>query len=308
MTPISFSTPLAKALFIFMAWSLSNMALAKEVTTSLNGLTLNGDLEMAEGKTLKDGVILFTHGTWMNKNYSTATMLKEFLPEAGLNVLTINLSLGVDNRHDESAMPCERTHTHKHTDAIPEIGAWVTWLKSQGVTNITLAGHSRGGNQTAWYAALHNKEAAIKHIVLFAPQLWDEQTEIKHYQEKYHKDLTKELAKANALIKQGKATQVMPHTDLVYCKDSNVTAESFADYHQLNANMDTIHLLPNITKPVLIFAGTEDKVVKHLPEKIAPLLKKQKNITVYIVEDSDHSFLDMSGEEAVEEMVNFIQN
>jgi len=308
MNTTSFSNALTKTLFIFMVWSLSNTAFAKEITLKAEGKTLNADLELAEGKTLKDGVVLFTHGTWMNKNYSTAAMLKEFLPEAGANILAINLSLDVDNRHDNAMMSCDRVHTHKHTDAISEISAWVNWLKSQGVNNITLAGHSRGGNQTAWYAALNNKEEAIKHIVLFAPQLWDEQNEIKHYQEKYHKDLTKELAKANALIKQGKADQVMQHTDLVYCKDSKVTAESFADYHQLNENMDTIHLLPSISKPVLIFAGTEDKVVKHLPEKIAPVLEKQKNITLYVVEDSDHSFIDMSGEEAVEEMVSFIQN
>ncbi len=38
-------------------------AQAEDVTTKLNDLTLRGNLELAAGKAVKDGVVLITHGT-----------------------------------------------------------------------------------------------------------------------------------------------------------------------------------------------------------------------------------------------------
>ncbi|MDX1796256.1 MAG: alpha/beta hydrolase [Hydrogenovibrio sp.] len=287
--------------------SFSQLASAKEVKIQADGMTLNADLVMAEGKTLKDGVVLFTHGTWMNDNYSTAKTLKTYLPESGINVLAINLSLGINDRHETAITACDRIHRHKHTDALKEIDAWVKWLEKQGVTNITLSGHSRGGNQTAWYAAEHDKDPAIKHIVLFAPQLWSQQDEVKDYQNRYHKNLNKLLAKAQALVRAGKGDTVMDHTDFVYCADTQVTAASFADYYANNPNMDTVHLLPKISKPVLVFAGTEDDVVKNMPEKIEPVLEKHSNIHLEVIDGATHFFRDFAGEEASEKMVNFIE-
>ena len=50
---------------------------------------------------------------------------------------------------------CATPHTHRHADAVEEIGAWLGWLQSQGVAKVALLGHSRGGNQTARFAAAH---------------------------------------------------------------------------------------------------------------------------------------------------------
>lgn len=221
--------------------------------------------------------------------------------------MAINLSLGKNDRHDQAMISCEQSHTHKHTDAIKEIGAWVQWLKKQGATAITIAGHSRGENQAAWYAAEYNNESAIKNVVLLAPQLWSAQEEVDTYQKKYHKDLKPLLAKAQKLVDSGKGNTLMQHTDLLYCKDSNVTAASFADYYQVNPKMDTLHLLPKIQKPVLIFSATEDTVVKGLPEKLQPIMDKHSNIEGYEIQDSDHSFLDFAGEEVSEKIKQFIQ-
>ncbi|WP_038070585.1 alpha/beta hydrolase [Hydrogenovibrio kuenenii] len=292
--------------FLLM-FSLSHSAFAKEVKIPFGELTLNGELLLADGKTLKDGVVLFTHGTWMNNNYSTANTLKNYLPDSGINILTINLSFNVNDRHDNAMISCDRIHTHKHTDAMKEIGAWVKWLEKQGVHNITLAGHSRGGNQTAWYASEHNADANIKHVVLFAPQLWSKKSEIAEYKQRFHKDLTKEVAKADKLVKAGKGNEVMPHTDLVYCEDAKVTAASFASYYDFNPNMDTVHLLPKIKKPVLVFAGTDDTVVKDLPERMKPVLQKHANIHLDVIDGATHFYRDFAGEDAVEKMVSFIQ-
>lgn len=289
-----------------LALMFSQNAFAEAVQIKANGFTVNGDLQLADGKTLKDGVVLFTHGTWMNQDYSTAKMLKKNLTEAGHSVLAISLSLGMDNRHEVAMTACDRPHTHKHTDALTEIDAWVKWLEKQGVQDITLVGHSRGGNQTAWYASLHNDDKAIKNVVLFAPQLWSWDAEVAEYQTKYQQDLNALVKKANDLVKAGKGDTLMPNTNLVYCKDTSVSAASFADYYQNNTMMDTLHVLPNIQKPVLVFAGSDDKVVVDLPNKIQPVLEAHQNIEVFEVDGADHFFLDFAGEDAVNHMNEFM--
>ncbi|BBP42294.1 alpha/beta hydrolase [Thiosulfativibrio zosterae] len=289
-----------------LALMFSQNAFAEAVQIKANGLTVNGDLQLADGKTLQDGVVLFTHGTWMNQDYSTAKMLKKNLTEAGQSVLAISLSLGMDNRKEIAMTSCDRPHTHKHTDALTEIDAWVKWLEKQGVKDITLVGHSRGGNQTAWYASLHNDDKAIKQVVLFAPQLWSWEDEVAEYQTKYQQDLNALVKKANDLVKAGKGDTLMPKTNFVYCKESPVSAASFADYYQNNPMMDTLHVLPNIQKPVLVFAGTDDKVVVDLPKKIEPILEAHNNIEVFEVDGADHFFLDFAGEDAVNHMNEFM--
>ena len=289
-----------------LALMFSQNAFAEAVQIKANDFTVNGDLQLADGKTLQDGVVLFTHGTWMNQDYSTAKMLKKNLTEAGQSVLAISLSLGLDNRQEIAMTACDRPHTHKHTDALTEIDAWVKWLEKQGVKDITLVGHSRGGNQTAWYASLHNDNQAIKRVVLFAPQLWSWEDEVAEYQTKYQQDLNALVKKANDLVKAGKGDTLMPKTNLLYCKESPVSATSFADYYQNNSMMDTLHVLPNIQKPVLVFAGSDDKVVVDLPQKIQPVLESHSNIEVFEVDGADHFFLDFAGEDAVNHMNEFM--
>lgn len=58
------------------------------------------------------------------------------------------------NRKDrgEDMYDCAKPHRHRLVDALDEIAAWVDWLKQRGASDIVLLGHSRGGNQAAWYA------------------------------------------------------------------------------------------------------------------------------------------------------------
>ena len=51
-------------LFLIFCFCLgSATALGSGVTISHQWITLNGNLELAEGKSLKDGAVLITHGT-----------------------------------------------------------------------------------------------------------------------------------------------------------------------------------------------------------------------------------------------------
>jgi pimeloyl-ACP methyl ester carboxylesterase len=274
---------------------------AEEVTLAHGDITLNARLELADGKTLGDGVILMTHGTLAHNGMEIIQTLQNLLNQNGLNTLAINLGLGLNDRH--GMYPCETLHTHKHTDALDEIGAWIGWLKDQGADNIVLLGHSRGGNQVAWFAAEHT-EPAVKAVVLVAPQTWDEASDAKDYEARYGKPLGPLLEKARALVKAGKADAKLEHTDFIYCADTQVTAGSFAAYYTPDARLDTPSLLSGIGMPVLVFSGTEDKAVTGLADKLAQLENTDK-VEHVTIEGADHYFRDLYAEDVADAIVDF---
>ncbi len=116
-----------------------SVVMAKEVTLSHKGLSINANLTMAEDKTMDDGVVLITHGTLAHNGMEIIQYMQELLAERDRNSLALNLSLGIDDRHGmyDYAVP----HTHLHTDALDEIGVWFNWLKSQRIKGIVLMGH-----------------------------------------------------------------------------------------------------------------------------------------------------------------------
>lgn len=68
---------------------------------------------------------------------------------------------------------------------------------------------------------------------------------------------------------------------------------------------DTPHLLPEIKKPVLVFAASEDQVVKGLDKKLAPVAESGV-IELEVMEGADHSFRDLYAEDLVDRAVEFI--
>ena len=76
-------------------------ALGGEIRIQHQGLTVNGNLELAAGQDLSDGVILMLHGTLGHKDMEIMATLQERFLEIGRNSLAINLSLDVDDRRDE---------------------------------------------------------------------------------------------------------------------------------------------------------------------------------------------------------------
>ncbi|MDH3561020.1 MAG: alpha/beta fold hydrolase [Gammaproteobacteria bacterium] len=295
----SISTYLLAILMLALVGQASH---AGEVTLAQGAITLNARLELADGKTLKDGVILMTHGTLAHNGMEIIQTLQGLLNENGLNTLAINLGLGLNERH--GMYPCETLHTHKHTDALDEIGAWIEWLKGQGADSIVLLGHSRGGNQVTWFAVERN-EPAVKAAVLVAPQTWDEASEARAYETRYDKPLGPLLEKAQALVKAGKADTVLEHTDFIYCADTKVTAGSFAAYYTPDARFDTPSLLPGIGMPVLVFSGTEDKAVTGLADKLSQL-ENADQVEHVAIDGADHYFRDLYAEDVVDAMVDFL--
>ena len=295
-------TPLIKPLLLAISIFLPGLLLAEEVTLSQQGITLNANLETADNWP-SGSTILITHGTLSHNKSEIITALQELFLENEISTLAINLSLGLNDRH--GPYDCSFPHTHKHEDAVAEIGSWLHWLKQQKVKQVSLLGHSRGGNQTAWFAAEHD-DPVINKVILVAPQTWSPEYAAKGYQQSYAKPLSVILKKAQSLVSSGKPKATMPHTDFIYCKDSSATAEAVVSYYATDMRKDTPTLLPEITKPVLVFAGTEDQVVKGLDKKLAPIAEAGK-IELEVMEGADHSFRDLYAEDLVDRVVEFLQ-
>ena len=289
--------------FIFILFLLiASSAFAEEVELKHGDITLNANLEIAEGKKLEDGVILMTHGTMAHSKHSIMVKLQELFAENELSSLAINLGLGIDKR--KGMYDCAAPHNHKHTDALDEIGAWMTWLKEKGAKDVTLLGHSRGGNQAAWFAAEYDNEM-VKKVVLITPQIWNEKDDSAEYKEKYGKELKPLLEKAQSLVKNGKPDEMMKNVDFIYCKDTSATAASFANYYTPDARLHTPSLLSQIKKPVLLIAGSEDTVVKDL-DKIYEALPDKGNSELFVVDGAGHMFRDLYAEDMADKIVEFV--
>jgi pimeloyl-ACP methyl ester carboxylesterase len=278
-------------------------AAAREVTLDYRGLTLNADLELAAGRQLADGVILVTHGGLAHRDMESLIYLRGLLKERGYSTLAINLSLGLNNRH--GMYDCKITHRHRNADAADEIGAWLAWLQDQGAKHVTLLGHSRGGAQTALYAAGH-RHALVQKVVLLAPAT-RANSDAAGYQERFHKPLAPILSQARQRVKDGKGDSVLEHVDLLNCSDTSATAHSFVSYYGPDPRLDAIALIPKITQPLLVLVAGNDEVVVDLEKKLAALVDG-KRVHMQVVEHSDHFFRDLYTDDAVDAIDAFLRD
>lgn len=267
---------------------------AEEVTLKQGDINLRGELELAKDKTLQDGVILMLHGSLAHNKMEIMQTLAELLHDQGYNTLRINLSFNIDKRPSEM-LDCGIEHRHQHIDAVTELGTWMAWLKKQGVGKVVLLGHSRGGNQVAWYAAGHDSPL-LEKVVMIAPATWDAAAVAKDYA-----DI---LAKAQKLADEGKGDTLMDVPQFVHCENAKATANAVLGYYKDDKRRNTPNLLADIHKPMLIIMGSDDQVVKDLPAQLEGM--QQDNLTVETVDGADHFFRDLYADEAAEKIIDFI--
>lgn len=292
---------LSKIFLFFVLLVSSHLLYAKEVTIPYKNITLNANLELAEGKTLKDGVILITHGGLMNKGMELYVYLQQLLKDNGYSTLAINLSLGVDNRHGR--YDCKKTHRHHYTDAPKEIETWIQWLQSKGVQNVVLLGHSRGGAETALFASEYN-DTIVKKVVLLAPDT-HETNDAVSYQKHHHKALAPIVKKAQKLVNEGKGETILKHIDFLYCSNTSATASCFVSYYGSDPRLDTAYLIPKIKKPLLILLAGSDQIVIN-DKKFLPL-NDLKNVQVKWIKGAGHFFRDFYTDDVVDAIDKFLQ-
>lgn len=276
---------------------------AEKIQIEHDERTLNAYLELAEGKKIEDGVILMVHGTLAHGRMEIMRTLQELFSDYGQSTLAITLSLGKSDR--EGMFDCAEPHRHSHTGALDEIGLWLGWLKERGAGEIVLLGHSRGGNQAAWFAARRD-DPAIKKIVLLAPMTWTQARTEEGYEERYKTPLNPILHEARAMIAEGRGSDMLEGVGFLYCKGAAVSAETFVSYYSPEPMMDTPLVLRQVRKPALVFAGTQDTSVPDVAEKIRAR-KLGDNVRLEVIDGADHFFRDLFAYDVVERTVEFLR-
>jgi alpha-beta hydrolase superfamily lysophospholipase len=278
-------------------------AAAESLTLEHNGLAVSANLETSGEGWQQGPVLLMTHGTLAHNKMEIMETLQQVFLDRGISSLAINLSLGLSER--EGMYDCAVPHTHKHTDAVDEIGLWLDWLKQQGAEQVVLLGHSRGGNQTARYAAAHDSDA-IRGVILIAPQTWSERYAAEDYQKRYGKALAPLLKKAEQLLAAGKGETMMQPVDFIYCEQTAASAEAFVSYYRPDEKMDTPTVVGTIDKPVLVFAGSADKVVTGLAKKMETVSERD-TVQFEVIDGADHFFRDLYAEDLADIALDFIE-
>jgi pimeloyl-ACP methyl ester carboxylesterase len=294
----SFLYPYALALGLGFVLAAPVQTLAAEtVSTRADGRTLNASL--AKTDAWPGGpVALLVHGTLAHGEMEIMASLRDMLQERGISALSVSLSLGIDDR--VAAMyDCPTPHRHTHTEAVDEIGAWMSWLKGQGAGPVLLLGHSRGGNQAARYAAAHGSLEPLSAVVLVAPATWDEGRTAESYARRFNQPLEPLLAQARALVEAGKGDELIGPMGFMYCEGTSASARAVVSYYSEDPDMDTPRLLPRIGVPVLVIAGSEDDTIVGLVEKTEPQADGEK-VSLSVIDGADHFFRDLYAEEVAD--------
>jgi pimeloyl-ACP methyl ester carboxylesterase len=276
---------------------------AEDVATRHRGLTLNANLELAQGKGLEDGVILIAHGLLAHNRMELIASLQRLLKERRLSTLAITFSLGVDDRRD--FFDCGRLHAHRPADALDEIDAWIGWLKMQGATEITLMGHSQGGAQAALYAAERN-DPAVGAVVLLAPATFDPERVAASYEQRHGAPLAPVLAKAQELVSSGRGVTRIERVGFLSCENATATAASIAAWYAPSPLRHTPNLLPRIPQRTLVIAAGADAIVPDLIDQVRPL-DGQGNVTLNVIDGADHFFLDLYADDAADAIAAWLQ-
>jgi len=288
---------------LFIISGLSVPVLADEVKLPYQGMTLNASLEKSADSWPAGPVVLMTHGTLAHSGMEIMAGLQSMFADRGISSLAINLALGLDDR-PAGMYDCATPHTHRHTDAVAEIGAWLDWLKKQGAEKVALLGHSRGGNQTARFAAT-TPDPVVTAVILIAPQTWSADYAAADYEKRYGKPLAPVLARAQKLVDAGKGDTPMDPVDFAYCEQTSATAAAFVSYYANDPDMDTPRVIPGIGVPVLVVAGSEDTAVKGLPEKVGPLADGER-VRLLVVDGADHFFRDLYSEDIADAVAELL--
>ena len=240
-------------------------------------------------------LVILVHGTLAHKDMELIENLQTLLAERDIPSLAPTLSLNVDNR--VGFYDCSIPSTHRWEHAIAEILRWVTVAKDKGYARIIIAGHSRGGMQVAAYLA-GEPDPLVIGGVLVAPA-----TGGKGIPD----DLAETVAKAQTLVDAGQDNTLMDVPRLLYCEDTKASANAMLSYHGPNPRRSTPVLLKDTNLPLLVIAGSSDEVVPDVAEKIGPLAEASDQITLEIVEDAGHMFLDFYSEDVADLISDFLE-
>lgn len=288
-------------LYVLILLAIASPSKGVDVSIQYRDLSLNANLELAEGKSMKDGVVLLLHGMMAHNRMEIIEASQQALLDNNHSSLAITLSLGIDKRR--GFYDCARPHTHTADGAVEELAAWVRWLSEQGVNKIVLMAHSRGANQAMVYT-VERDDPAISHIVLLAPNTTSGAK--MQYESRYGEGFDENLARVKNLLDLGKGDEMIEEINFYFCPKATVRADTFYSYNRDDDKFRQFNnYLPRMPKPTLIIVGSDDELHPNIQRNVAPFIDGER-VRLTVIENADHFFRDFNIEEAVENAVSFI--
>jgi pimeloyl-ACP methyl ester carboxylesterase len=281
---------------------LCSGAVAREVQTQHADRTLNGNLELAQNKTLADGIVLIYHALLQHYDTELVRGLQAGLAAAGHNSLAINLSLGVDARR--GSLACAGPHTAVFDDAIEEGAVWLKWLQDQGAEHVVLMGHSSGANQ-ALGLAVDRPSPVLSGLILLSPMTTGSARAISVYAKRWRTSFESVLAQAKDMVDQGRGEELMV-ADYSFCPQTRVTPRAFIDYYVGRPLLfDPRRYLRRVDMPVQIIVGSDDDRQPNVGAFLEPFVDGER-VRMYTIRSGGHFFRDLNLDEAVEASVEFL--
>lgn len=281
---------------------------AEDISTRFRGITLMGNLELADGRGLEDGVGLIVHGLLAHDRMEIIAALQKDLKTHGISTLAITLSLGQNAR--TGFFDCGKLHAYRPYDALDEIDAWIGWLKNNGAADIVLIGHSQGGNQAAVYSA-ERRDPSVSGLVLLAPATFDFAQVAESYKARYDAELPELLDKAQALVQSGQAVEPLAGIGFLSCPDATVTAGSFAGWYAPSPLRHTPSVLPRVPVRTLVVVAGSDETVPDLAAAVKPLARPASRgkgeIVVRTIDGADHFFRDIYIDDAADIIAEWLR-
>ena len=271
---------------------LPRPALAEPVQVTHQGLTLNANYRVPAAA--RERIFLVVHGTWAHSGMEIIVALQDLLAERGIASLAPTLSLGQDNRG--GFLACAPELTPNHAAALEEIDHWVGYLDRQGWQSVVVVGHSRGGAQVAWYQA-SVRNPLVAELVLLAPMAW-RQSEIAAT---YDAQSTVPLTAVLEAAEQSSRQRIGPYR-LLRCNNVLAPPSTFLSYYGDGIPKHTPVILRNVSVPVRVFLGTEDKVTRWSDED-RQLLATQTNVAIINIDGAGHFFRDLYLDDVVDQFM-----
>ena len=278
--------------------SISVLASSENIKINRHdGLTLNAKFST---NLKNDSVYMIVHGTRGFKTMEIVKSLEQKIFFKGHDVLSINLSYGINNRND-SFLSCDIEHTHNEYESVREIINWYRYLLSKNYKTITLVGHSRGGFNIIQAAEIIGNKDLELHLL--APTVDTYEGTKDYYSAEHNLPYDQVIQNNDEYI----ISERYPSINFLFCQDARVSSITFRSYLDFSENrskypftFDILKLLHKSNYNVAIYSGSADEILLDSYKTFESIDKA--NITHYIIDDGDHFFRDIYLDDVIDLM------
>lgn len=216
--------------------------------------------------------VLILHGFLQTKDSPTVKQLADGLADSRYPILAPTLSLNIPKR--SRSLACEAIHTHDMSDAMTELGAWISWLKQKGHKRIILIGHSQGAMQVLAYA-VEKPDPAVAGIIGLSLVRAENPRQASD-QEQQLSQVRQQAEKAGAELQT---------YELSFCKKYLTRPAHYLSYAGWTRDRILKAATASKVPALFILGGSDDRMGADWPEQL-----RRKGVSVVVIEGANHFF------------------